>query len=63
MRDAPNVDIRPLEPPERRSIDLEPLNWVRRSDRIGDESPNSVIGDGDTIVFPEVPTTIFEGEA
>jgi len=27
------------------------------------KSPNSVIGDGDTMVLPEVPATIFEGEA
>jgi 2-keto-4-pentenoate hydratase/2-oxohepta-3-ene-1,7-dioic acid hydratase in catechol pathway len=27
------------------------------------KSPNAVIGDGDTIVLPDVPATIFEGEA
>jgi 2-keto-4-pentenoate hydratase/2-oxohepta-3-ene-1,7-dioic acid hydratase in catechol pathway len=27
------------------------------------KSPNSVIGDGDTMVLPDVPATIFEGEA
>ena len=27
------------------------------------KSPNAVIGDGDTMVLPEVPATIFEGEA
>src|SRR3989441_10203880 len=27
------------------------------------KSPNSVIGDGETMVLPDVPATIFEGEA
>src|SRR5207248_11426345 len=27
------------------------------------KSPNSVIGQGDTMVLPDVPATIFEGEA
>ncbi len=27
------------------------------------ESPSSIIGDGDTMVLPDVPATIFEGEA
>src|ERR671930_1481319 len=27
------------------------------------KSPNSVIGDGDTMVLPDVPASIFEGEA
>src|SRR2546421_108688 len=27
------------------------------------KSPNSVIGDGDTMVLPDAPATIFEGEA
>ena len=27
------------------------------------KSPNSVIGDGDTLVLPDIPATIFEGEA
>ena len=27
------------------------------------KSPNSVIGDGDTMVLPNIPATIFEGEA
>ena len=27
------------------------------------KSPNGVIGDGDTMVLPDVPATIFEGEA
>ena len=27
------------------------------------KSPSAVIGDGDTIVLPDVPATIFEGEA
>jgi len=27
------------------------------------KSPNAVIGDGDTMVLPDVPATIFEGEA
>ncbi len=27
------------------------------------KSPNSVIGDGDTMVLPDIPATIFEGEA
>lgn len=27
------------------------------------KSPNSVIGDGDTMVLPDVPATVFEGEA
>ena len=27
------------------------------------KSPNAVIGDGDTIVLPDIPATIFEGEA
>src|SRR5438093_7485149 len=27
------------------------------------KSPHAVIGDGDTMVLPDVPATIFEGEA
>ena len=27
------------------------------------KSPSSIIGDGDTMVLPDVPATIFEGEA
>ena len=27
------------------------------------KSPNAIIGDGDTMVLPDVPATIFEGEA
>ena len=27
------------------------------------KSPNSIIGDGDTMVLPDMPATIFEGEA
>ena len=27
------------------------------------KSPNSVIGDGDTMILPDIPATIFEGEA
>ena len=27
------------------------------------KSPNAVIGDGDTMVLPDIPATIFEGEA
>jgi 2-keto-4-pentenoate hydratase/2-oxohepta-3-ene-1,7-dioic acid hydratase in catechol pathway len=27
------------------------------------KTPNSIIGDGDTMVLPDVPATIFEGEA
>ena len=27
------------------------------------KSPGAVIGDGDTMVLPDVPATIFEGEA
>src|SRR5439155_26984328 len=27
------------------------------------KSPNAVIGDGDTMLLPDVPATIFEGEA
>ena len=27
------------------------------------KSPNSIIGDGDTMVLPDIPATIFEGEA
>ena len=27
------------------------------------KSPNGVIGDGDTMVLPDVPATVFEGEA
>ncbi|HEX9836333.1 MAG TPA: fumarylacetoacetate hydrolase family protein, partial [Alphaproteobacteria bacterium] len=27
------------------------------------KSPNAVIGDGDTMVLPDVPATVFEGEA
>jgi 2-keto-4-pentenoate hydratase/2-oxohepta-3-ene-1,7-dioic acid hydratase in catechol pathway len=27
------------------------------------KTPNAIIGDGDTMVLPDVPATIFEGEA
>ena len=36
--------------------DPAPLNAFHKS-------PNAVIGDGDTMVLPDVPATIFEGEA
>ena len=46
------------------------VNYIEEGDRAKPaplnafhKSPSSVIGDGDTLVLPDVPATVFEGEA
>lgn len=64
-----SVRIRPPLP-KPYNIDCMAVNYMEDGTR--DEpapinaffkSPNAVIGDGDTMVLPDVPATIFEGEA
>ena len=64
-----SVNIRPPLP-KPTNIDCMAVNYMEDGTR--DEpapinaffkSPNSIIGDGDTMVLPDIPATIFEGEA
>ncbi len=63
------VRIRPPLP-KPTNIDCMAVNYMENGTRAEPalinafhKSPNSVIGDGDTMVLPDVPATIFEGEA
>lgn len=63
------VRIRPPLP-KPYNIDCMAVNYMENGTRSEPapinafhKSPNSVIGDGDTMVLPDVPATIFEGEA
>ena len=61
-----------LRPPLPRpnNIDCMAVNYMENGTRSAPapinafhKSPNAIIGDGDTMVLPDVPATIFEGEA
>jgi len=63
------VRIRPPLP-RPANIDCMAVNYIEDPSRpepatinAFQKSPNAVIGDGDTMVLPDVPATIFEGEA
>ncbi len=68
---VPIASVR-LRPPLTRptNIDCMAVNYMESGTRAEPapinafhKSPNTVIGDGDTMVLPDVPATIFEGEA
>ena len=61
-----------IKPPLPRpvNIDCMAVNYIEDPNRpepppinVFPKSPSAVIGDGDTMVLPDVPATIFEGEA
>ncbi|NQV54961.1 MAG: fumarylacetoacetate hydrolase family protein [Rhodospirillales bacterium] len=70
-RGVPISDVRIRPPlPKPYNIDCMAVNYMENGTR--DEpaainaflkSPNAIIGNGDTMVLPDVPATIFEGEA
>jgi 2-keto-4-pentenoate hydratase/2-oxohepta-3-ene-1,7-dioic acid hydratase in catechol pathway len=64
-----NVRIRPPVPGPR-TIDCMAVNYMEDGTRSAPapinafhKSPSAIIGHGDTMVLPDVPATIFEGEA
>ncbi len=64
-----SVRIRPPLP-NPSNIDCMAVNYMENGTRSAPaeinaflKSPNSIIGNGDTMVLPDVPATIFEGEA
>ncbi|MBM4298522.1 MAG: fumarylacetoacetate hydrolase, partial [Deltaproteobacteria bacterium] len=64
-----NVRIRPPLP-QPVNIDCMAVNYMEDGTRkepapinAFHKSPGCVIGDGDTMILPDVPATIFEGEA
>ena len=64
-----SVRIRPPLP-KPTTIDCMAVNYMEDGTRTEPapinafhKSPNSVIGPGDTMVLPDIPATIFEGEA
>jgi 2-keto-4-pentenoate hydratase/2-oxohepta-3-ene-1,7-dioic acid hydratase in catechol pathway len=64
-----SVRIRPPLP-RPYNIDCMAVNYMENGTRSAPapinafhKSPNAIIGDGDTMVLPDVPATIFEGEA
>ncbi|MBT5048102.1 MAG: fumarylacetoacetate hydrolase family protein [Rhodospirillaceae bacterium] len=64
-----SVRIRPPLP-KPYNIDCMAVNYMEDGTRDAPapinaffKSPNAVIGDGDTMVLPDIPATIFEGEA
>lgn len=64
-----SVRIRPPLP-KPTNIDCMAVNYMESGTRAEPapinafhKSPNAIIGDGDTMVLPDVPATIFEGEA
>jgi 2-keto-4-pentenoate hydratase/2-oxohepta-3-ene-1,7-dioic acid hydratase in catechol pathway len=66
---AGQVRIRPPLPKPYNIVAMA-VNYLEEGDRAKPaplnafhKSPNSVIGDGDTLVLPDVPATVFEGEA
>jgi 2-keto-4-pentenoate hydratase/2-oxohepta-3-ene-1,7-dioic acid hydratase in catechol pathway len=68
---VPLADVR-IRPPLPRpvNIDCMAVNYMEDGTRTEPapinafhKSPNAVIGSGDTMVLPDVPATIFEGEA
>ncbi|HEX2828455.1 MAG TPA: fumarylacetoacetate hydrolase family protein [Burkholderiales bacterium] len=68
---VPLSDVRIRPPlPKPHNIDCMAVNYMEDGTREAPapinafhKSPSSVIGDGDTMVLPDVPATIFEGEA
>src|SRR5260221_4042525 len=66
---ASRVRIRPPVPGPR-TIDCMAVNYMEDGTRSAPapinafhKSPSAIIGHGDTMVLPDVPATIFEGEA
>jgi 2-keto-4-pentenoate hydratase/2-oxohepta-3-ene-1,7-dioic acid hydratase in catechol pathway len=64
-----SVRIRPPLPPPN-NIDCMAVNYMENGTlsekppiNAFHKSPNAIIGDGDTMLLPDVPATIFEGEA
>ena len=64
-----SVRIRPPVP-KPRNIDCMAVNYMEDGTRSAPapinafhKSPSAIIGHGDTMVLPDVPATIFEGEA
>ncbi len=70
-RGVPLVQVKIRPPlPKPYNIDAMAVNYMEDGTRAEPapinafhKSPNAVIGDGDTMVLPDVPATIFEGEA
>lgn len=68
---VPLAEVRIRPPlPKPGNIDCMAVNYMEDGTRDAPapinafhKSPNSVIGNGDTMVLPDVPATIFEGEA
>src|SRR3954464_5556083 len=68
---VPLADVKVRPPlPKPVNIDCMAVNYMEDGTRTEPapinaffKSPNAVIGDGDTMVLPNVPATIFEGEA
>ena len=63
------IRIRPPLPKPTNIVGMA-VNYLEEGDRAKpglinafSKSPNGVIGDGDTMVLPDVPATLFEGEA
>ena len=66
---ASSVRIRPPVPGPR-TIDCMAVNYMEDGERSAPapinafhKSPSAIIGHGDTMVLPDVPATVFEGEA
>ena len=70
-RGLPLSDVRIRPPlPKPHNIDCMAVNYMEDGTREAPapinafhKSPSGIIGDGDTMVLPDVPATIFEGEA
>ncbi len=68
---VPIASVRLRSPiPKPTNIDCMAVNYMESGTRAEaapinafHKSPNAIIGDGDTMVLPDVPATIFEGEA
>ena len=68
---VPIASVRIRQPlPKPTNIDCMAVNYMENGTRpepapinAFHKSPNAIIGDGDTMVLPDVPATIFEGEA
>ncbi len=68
---VPVADVRVRPPlPKPTNIDCMAVNYMEDGTRdepapinVFQKSPNAIIGPGDTMVLPDVPATIFEGEA
>ena len=68
---VPLADVRVRPPlPKPTNIDFMAVNYMEDGTRdepapinVFQKSPHAIIGPGDTMVLPDVPATIFEGEA